>query len=40
MARGEGFTVTGVANGGTFVTFDGTVAQAEAGFGTSIHNSR
>ena len=35
---GEGFTVTGVANGGTFVTFDGTVAQAEAGFGTSIHN--
>src|ERR1035441_5705858 len=35
---GEGFTVTGVANGGTFVTFDGTVAQAEAAFGTSIHN--
>jgi subtilase family serine protease len=34
---GEGFTVTGVANGGTFVTFDGTVAQAEAAFGTSIH---
>ena len=35
---GEGFTVTGVANGGTFVTFDGTVAQAQAAFGTSIHN--
>jgi hypothetical protein len=34
----EGFTVTGVANGGTFVTFDGTVAQAEKAFGTSIHN--
>jgi subtilase family serine protease len=35
---GEGFTVTGVANGGTFVTFDGTVAQADAAFGASIHN--
>ena len=34
----QGFTVTGVANGGTFITFDGTVAQAEAAFGTSIHN--
>jgi subtilase family serine protease len=34
----QGFTVTGVANGGTFVTFDGTVAQAEAAFSTSIHN--
>lgn len=34
----QGFTVTGVANGGTYVTFDGTVAQAEAAFGTSIHN--
>jgi subtilase family serine protease len=34
----QGFTVTGVANGGTFVTFDGTVAEAEAAFSTSIHN--
>jgi subtilase family serine protease len=34
----QGFTVTGVANGGTFVTFDGTVAQANAAFSTSIHN--
>ncbi|HXE07519.1 MAG TPA: protease pro-enzyme activation domain-containing protein [Acidobacteriaceae bacterium] len=34
----QGFTVTGVANGGTYVTFDGTVAQAETAFGTSIHN--
>ncbi|HEY5054893.1 MAG TPA: S53 family peptidase, partial [Acidobacteriaceae bacterium] len=34
----QGFTVTGVANSGTFVTFDGTVAQADAAFGTSIHN--
>jgi subtilase family serine protease len=34
----QGFTVTGVANGGTYITFDGTVAQAEAAFGTSIHN--
>jgi Pro-kumamolisin, activation domain/Bacterial Ig-like domain (group 3) len=35
---GQGFTVTGVANGGLFVTFDGTVAQAQAAFGTSIHS--
>ena len=35
---GKGFTVTGVAQGGSFVTFDGTVAQAQAAFGTSIHN--
>ena len=34
----QGFTVTGVANGGTFVTFDGTVAQANAAFSTSVHN--
>jgi subtilase family serine protease len=33
----QGFTVTGVANGGTFVTFDGTVAQAQTAFATSIH---
>ena len=35
---GEGFTVTGGANGGTFVTFDGTVAQAQTALATSIHN--
>jgi subtilase family serine protease len=34
----QGFTVTGVANGGTFVTFDGTVAQAQSAFATSIHS--
>jgi subtilase family serine protease len=34
----QGFTVTGVAQGGTFVTFDGTVAQAQAAFSTSIHS--
>jgi subtilase family serine protease len=35
---GQGFTVTGVANGGTFISFDGTVAQVQSAFGTSIHN--
>ena len=34
---GQGFTVTGVANGGTFVTFSGSVAQAQTAFATSIH---
>jgi len=34
----QGFTVTGVANSSTFVTFNGTVAQAQTAFGTSIHN--
>jgi len=34
----EGFTVTGVAQGGGFVTFDGTVDQAQKAFSTSIHN--
>ena len=34
----QGFTVTGVANGGTFVLFNGNVAQAEAAFGTSIRS--
>jgi subtilase family serine protease len=34
----QGFTVTGIANGGTYISFDGTVAQADAAFGTSIHN--
>ncbi len=34
----QGFNVTGVAQGGTFITFDGTVAQAQAAFATSIHS--
>ncbi len=34
----QGFSVTAVANGGTFVNFSGTVAQAQAAFGTSIHS--
>jgi subtilase family serine protease len=35
--QSQGFTVTGVANGRTFITFSGTVGQAEQAFGTSIH---
>lgn len=38
--QSQGFTVTGVANGRTFITFSGTVAQAENAFGTSIHSLR
>jgi subtilase family serine protease len=34
----QGFTVTGVAHSGTFVTFDGTVAQTQNAFSTSIHS--
>jgi hypothetical protein len=34
----QGFTVTGVANGGTFITFDGTVGQVQRAFATSIHS--
>ena len=34
---GQGFTVTGVANGGSFVTFSGPVAQVQSAFATSIH---
>jgi subtilase family serine protease len=34
----QGFTITGVANGGSFITFDGTVAQAQTAFATSIHS--
>jgi subtilase family serine protease len=34
----QGLTVTGVANGGSFVTFDGTVAQVQTAFATSIHS--
>jgi subtilase family serine protease len=33
----QGFTVTAVANGGQFIRFTGTAAQAETAFGTSIH---
>ncbi len=33
----QGFTVTGVARSSTFITFKGTVAQAQQAFGTSIH---
>jgi subtilase family serine protease len=36
--QSEGFTVTGVAHGGTFVSFSGTVGQVEQAFGTSIHS--
>jgi pro-kumamolisin-like protein/Big-like domain-containing protein len=35
---GQGFTVTGVARSSTFITFSGTVAQAQQAFGTTIHN--
>ena len=34
----QGFTVTGVANGGQFIRFTGTAAQAQVAFGTAIHN--
>ena len=33
----QGFTVSGVANGGLFVSFNGTVGQAQTAFSTSIH---
>ncbi|GGA59262.1 hypothetical protein GCM10011507_08310 [Edaphobacter acidisoli] len=33
----QGFTITGKARSSTFITFTGTVAQAEKAFGTSIH---
>ncbi len=33
----EGFTVTGVARGATFVTFSGTAAQVEHAFATTLH---
>ncbi len=35
---GQGLTVTGVAQGGSFVTFNGTIAQAQHAFSTSIHS--
>jgi subtilase family serine protease len=34
----QGFTVTGTARSSTFITFSGTVAQAQQAFGTSIHS--
>jgi hypothetical protein len=34
----QGFTITGVAKSSTFITFSGTVAQAQQAFGTTIHN--
>ena len=34
----QGFTVTGTARGGLFVTFSGTVAQANRAFQTEIHS--
>ncbi len=33
----QGFTVTGTARSGTFVSFSGTAAQVEHAFGTTIH---
>ena len=34
----QGFTVTGVAQGGSFITFDGSVSQVQTAFATSIHS--
>jgi hypothetical protein len=34
----QGFTITSVAKSSTFITFTGTVAQAQQAFGTTIHN--
>ena len=34
----QGFTITGTARSSTFITFTGTVAQAQKAFGTSIHS--
>jgi subtilase family serine protease len=34
----QGFTVTATARSSTFITFTGTVAQAQQAFGTSIHS--
>lgn len=33
----QGFTVTGVARSGTFISFKGTIAQAQKAFNTNIH---
>jgi subtilase family serine protease len=34
----QGFAITGVARSSTFISFSGTVAQAQTAFGTSIHS--
>jgi len=34
----QGFTITSVAKSSTFITFNGTVAQVQQAFGTTIHN--
>jgi subtilase family serine protease len=34
----QGFTITGVANGRNYITFNGTVDQVQAAFATSLHN--
>jgi subtilase family serine protease len=34
----KGFVVTGVARGGTFISFNGTAAQVQQAFGTTLHN--
>src|SRR5882757_5253362 len=34
---GQGFTITSVAKSSTFISFSGTVAQAQQAFGTTIH---
>jgi subtilase family serine protease len=34
----QGFTITSVAKSSTFISFSGTVAQAQQAFGTTIHN--
>jgi hypothetical protein len=34
---GQGFAITSVAKSSTFITFSGTVAQAQQAFGTAIH---
>ena len=36
--QAQGFTITGVARGRTFVQFSGTVAQANQAFGVTLHN--
>jgi hypothetical protein len=36
--QAQGFTVTGVANGGSFITFSGTVGQVNQAFGVTLHS--
>ena len=35
---GKGFIVTGVARGGSYISFNGTAAQVQQAFGTTLHN--